>query len=106
MEKDTHHDDAETTQERVYKSLPKKYTIRHVTYSRETLATNVLEADRIAHLLCDQEVFRTIKASERLTSSPTMEPISCAVRAATEVTATRRGCVQAMTLPPEDHPDS
>jgi hypothetical protein len=105
MEKDTHHDDTETTQERVYKSLPKKYTIRHVTYSCETLATNVLEANRIAHLLCNQDGFGTIK-SDGLTSSPTTEPISCAVRVATEVTATRRGCVQAMTLPPEDHPDS
>ena len=60
MEKETHHDDAETTQERVYKSLSEEYTIRHVAYPRETLATNVFEADRIAHLLCDQERFRII----------------------------------------------
>lgn len=61
MEKETHHDDAETTQERVYESLSKEYTIRHVTYPGETLAANVFEANRIAHLLCDQEGFRIIE---------------------------------------------
>jgi hypothetical protein len=64
MEKETHHDDAETTQERVYKSLSKEHTIRHVTYPGETLAANVLKANRIAHLLCDQERFRIIKLAK------------------------------------------
>lgn len=61
MQKETHHDDAETTQERVYKSLSKEYTIRHVTYPGETLAADVFEANCIAHLLYNQEGFRIIK---------------------------------------------
>ena len=41
-----------------------------------------------------------------LTSSPKTVPTSVAVRAATEVTATRRGWVHAMTFPSADHPAS
>jgi hypothetical protein len=47
---------------------------------------------------------KIVQNKQLRTSIPNGVPTSVAVRAATDVTATRRGCVQAITFPSEDQP--
>lgn len=52
------------------------------------------------------ETRATEELNAQRTSSPRIVPTSAATRLATEVAATRRGCVHAMTFPEPAHPAS
>lgn len=116
--KDLHHDNAVLAQQGIDERLSKQHPIRHILDSRSFFAAEVFEPNGITNLLSKSAVSsmqytnRCIRETSEeetrveLTSSPRIVPTSAATRLATEVAATRRGCVHAMTFPELAHPAS